>query len=75
MINVAKVTTNYPDFHGVGYYNFLMNEDMKELEASIVIYSHDFSLVAIEEVDVDTVEEVLEMYPSKADLNKALFQK
>lgn len=73
MINVAKMTTRYPDFHGSGYYNFLMDEDMDELEAKIDNNSHDFSLVAIEEVDADSIQEVTEMYPSKSDLNKALF--
>lgn len=73
MINVAKMTTRYPDFHGEGYYNFLMSDDMDELEGKIERNSHDFSLVAIEEIDVDTIDEVVEMYPNKSDLNKALF--
>ena len=73
MINVAKMATRYPDFHGEGYYNFLMDEDIDELEFKIENNSHDFSLVGIEEVDVDTIDEVVEKYPSKADLNKALF--
>ena len=73
MINVAKMTTNYPDFHGEGYYNFLMDEDMDKLEAKIENNSHDFSLVGIEEVDADSIQDVVAMYPNKADLNKALF--
>ena len=73
MIYVAKMTTRYPDFHGIGYYNFLMDEDMDELEAKIENNSHDFSMVAIEEVDVDTIDEVLKVYPNKADLNEAIF--
>lgn len=73
MINVAKMTTRYPEYKGEGYYNFLMDEDIEELEAKIENNSHDFSLVGIEEVDVDTIDEVVEMYPNKSDLNKALF--
>lgn len=31
MINVAKMMTRYPDFHGEGYYNFLTDEQEDEL--------------------------------------------
>ena len=73
MINVAKMTTRYPDFHGEGYYNFLMSDDMDELEAKIEDNSHDFSLVAIEEVEADSIDDVLAMNPSKSSLNEEVF--
>ena len=73
MINVAKMTTRYPDYHGKGYYNFLMDEDMEALEAKIEEYSHDFSLVAIKEVDVDSILNLTEEWPTKEDLNREVF--
>ena len=45
---IAKMTTNYPDYHGTGYYNFIMNEDEDELDGKVeetvlnyIIRDHD----------------------------------
>ena len=67
---VAKMVTKYPDFKGEGYYNFLMEEDRGELEGKIQENLHDFKLVAVEELPYDDMDEMLEVYPTKEELNK-----
>lgn len=70
---IAKMATRYPDYHGEGYYNFLMDDDEESLDAKIEEYSHDFMLDKVVETEHETVDDVVEEYPSKAELNKALF--
>jgi len=70
---IAKMHTNYPEFHGIGYYNFLMDEDIEELEAKVEENSHDFRLIRIEEVELKSVEDILKKYPTKIELNKGVF--
>lgn len=72
-VYVAKMTTRYPDFHGEGYYNFLMDETRGGLEAKIERQIHDFRLEDTAELDYDSVEELVADYPSKEKLNKAVF--
>lgn len=73
-VYVAKMTTKYPDFHGEGYYNFVMSTDEGELADKIERQEHDFRLVKMVELeDFDDIDEVIEMYPSKQALNEAEF--
>ena len=73
MIHIAKMGTNYPDYHGSGYYNFLMEDSADALEDKIEEYSHDFHLVAQKETKFQSVENLVKKYPSKDKLNAALF--
>lgn len=70
---VAKMTTRYPDYHGTGYYNFLMDEDEEHLDEMIGNNSHDFSHEKTVEIDVEDLSELIEKYPTKEDLNKGEF--
>ena len=54
---VARMHTNYPEYHGTGYYNFIIEQDEDALEA-------------IKEFDFDSVDDLLSEYPTKQDLNK-----
>ena len=67
---VARMHTNYPEYHGTGYYNFIIEQDEDALEAKIEEYSHDFHLEGIKEFDFDSVDDLLSEYPTKQDLNK-----
>lgn len=73
MIYIAKMGTNYPDYHGEGYYNFLMEGSKEELSAAISRNNHDFHLIAQKKTRFESVENVLAKYSTKARLNKALF--
>ena len=67
---VAKMTTRYPDFKGVGYYNFLVEEDDVYLAHRIEENLHDFTHQGTMKGDVEDVNELMEKYPTKEDLNK-----
>lgn len=73
MIYVAKMTTKYPEFHGSGYYNFLVEEDDLYLEEKIEENLHDFNYIKTVKVDVEDVNELMEKYPTKSKLNEAFF--
>lgn len=70
---VAKMVTRYPDYHGSGYYNFLMKHDEQELEKLIEEYSHDFQHDGTIFIKINKHDELMQKYPTKDDLNKAVF--
>lgn len=71
---VAKMTTRYPDYHGEGYYNFLMDNDYDKLMNKVENYSHDFKLEKVATVLGETAKDVTERYPTKEKLNETYFQ-
>lgn len=70
---IAKMHTRYPEFHGSGYYNFVMTDDYDELEGKIEHNSHDFQLVKIVETKHQSVENIIKQYPTKQKLNEGYF--
>lgn len=70
---IAKMTTNYPEFHGSGYYNFLMASTREELDEKIEDNSHDFRLDKVVKTRFKSVEAITEKYPSKKWLNDRYF--
>ncbi len=70
---IAKMHTRYPEFHGSGYYNFLIEEDEDELNYKIEHNSHDFSLQKVVETKHESIENVIKAYPTKAKLNERYF--
>lgn len=70
---IAKMTTRYPEFHGSGYYNFLMSDDREELEYKIEENSHDFMHVATVKTRHESIENIIKQYPSKQKLNEKYF--
>lgn len=71
---VAKMTTRYPDFHGTGYYNFLMDADEEWLHQRIESNSHDFALEKVVQTRFKTVKALMKKYPTKGDLNERYFK-
>ena len=71
---IAKMTTKYPDFHGMGYYNFIMADDEDELMDKVERNSHDFSLEGIVKTRHQSIENILKAYPTKATLNDKYFK-
>lgn len=69
---VAKMTTRYPDYHGTGYYNFLMDEDADSLEAMVEEQSHDFMHQSTVFIDMSQAD-ILKKYPTKQELDKGEF--
>lgn len=70
---IAKMVTKYPELKGEGYFNFLMNDDYDKLMYKVQEYSHDYRLSGdVIEQDLSQ-EELIEKYPTKYDLNRALF--
>ena len=70
---IAKMSTRYPDFHGEGYYNFLMDESSDGVHWKVVDNSHDFSHQKTVFVDM-TIDEILKKYPTKDKLNDKYFK-
>lgn len=70
---IAKMTTRYPDFHGSGYYNFLMDESSDGVHWKIVDNSHDFSHVKTVKTRFKSIEAIMAKYPTKEALNKRYF--
>lgn len=75
MIYIAKMHTRYPDYHGTGYYNFLMATDKDELMAQVEEYSHDFSLEGTVTTRHKSIENVIAKYPTKQALNEKFFKR
>lgn len=69
---VAKMSTNYPDYHGIGYYNFIMDEDSESLEAMVEENSHDFRHQSTIFIDMSQ-SEIMKKYPTKQALNEGEF--
>lgn len=70
---VAKMHTRYPDFHGKGYYNFIMDEDRGSLDAMIEENGHDFSHQKTVFIRMDK-HKILEKYPTKQSINDKYFK-
>ena len=70
---IAKMHTRYPDFHGKGYYNFLMDTTQDGILEKIEDNSHDFSLEGIVKTRFKSVEALVAKYPTKESLNERYF--
>ena len=70
---IAKMTTRYPEYHGTGYYNFIIEKDYDVLNAQIQMNSHDFMLVGITKTRHQHELNIVHQYPNKADLNAKYF--
>ena len=70
---IAKMHTRYPEFHGTGYYNFIIEDDKDILNDKIEENSHDFSLQKIVKTKHKSVEAIMKQYPSKSKLNERYF--
>lgn len=75
MIYIAKMGTRYPDYHGEGYFNFIMAESNDELRDKLEDNSHDFYLINEVKTRHKSIEAVTNQYKTKYDLDKALFNK
>ena len=73
MLYVAKMHTRYPEYHGSGYYNFLMDTDEDALYSKIEDNSHDFGLEKVVKTKHKSIEAILAKYPSKDKLNERYF--
>lgn len=73
-VYIAKMHTRYPEFHGQGYYNFLMDTDKDELMAKVEYQSHDFSLVGTVTTRNKSIDSLIEKYPTKQELNDKFFK-
>lgn len=70
---IAKMHTRYPDYHGKGYYNFIIESDEDVLNSKIEEMSHDFSLDGTVKTRFKSVEAITTKYPSKDKLNERFF--
>lgn len=70
---IAKMHTRYPDFHGTGYYNFIVDADRGWLEEKIERNSHDFSLEKVVKTRFKSIEALMAKYPTKEALNERYF--
>jgi nitrogen regulatory protein PII-like uncharacterized protein len=71
---IAKMVTRYPDYHGEGYYNFIMDEDYDTLLDKVEDNSHDFMLGAtIVKTRHKSIEALVAQYPEKSKLNNKYF--
>lgn len=71
---IAKMHTRYPDFHGSGYYNFIIEEYKTILDEKIERNSHDFSLEGTVKTRYKTLDSILKKYPTKESLNDRYFK-
>lgn len=74
-VYIAKMHTRYPEYHGTGYYNFIMKTDRDELLASIEYMSHDFMLVGTVTTRHKSIENLVGKYPTKQKLNEKFFER
>lgn len=74
MIYIAKLITRYPEFHGSGYYNFIMKDNEDDLYDAIDGYGHDFKLDSVVKTRHHSIENIVKKYPSKTELNERYFQ-
>lgn len=72
---IAKMHTRYPDYHGTGYYNFLMEKGQEALDEKIEEYSHDFIHEGTVKTRHKSVEALTKQYPTKSALNDKYFNK
>ena len=71
---IAKMHTNYPDYHGTGYYNFIIESTQEKLDSKIEEYSHDFSHQKTVKTRHKTAEAVINQFPTKQILNEKYFK-
>ena len=71
---IAKMHTRYPEFHGKGYYNFIVEEDEDTLYNEIEKQSHDFSLQLVKHTRHHSLENLIAAYPTKEKLNNKYFK-
>lgn len=74
-VYVAKMVTRYPDYHGKGYYNFIMATDKDELLDKIERNSHDFSLDGTVTTRHKSIDSLMLKYPTKQALNTKFFER
>lgn len=74
-VYIAKMHTRYPDFHGSGYYNFIVTTDRDELLEKIEDNSHDFSLEGTVTTRHKSIENLMGKYPTKESLNEKFFKR
>lgn len=72
---IAKMTTRYPDYHGSGYYNFLMDTSKDGILEKIEDNSHDFRLAGTVRTRHKSIDAVVEKYPTKEELNDKFFER
>lgn len=66
---IAKLVTRYPEFHGSGYFNFIVESDKEVLESKVEEMGHDFYLAGSIMLDIEQ-DELLDRYPTKYELDK-----
>lgn len=71
---IAKMHTRYPDYHGTGYYNFLMEKSQEALDEKIEEYSHDFSHEKTVKTRHKSAASLIGQYPDKQKLNDKYFK-
>lgn len=71
---IAKMHTRYPEYHGTGYYNFIIEDNEEELQYKIEEYSHDFQLQKIVETKHQNVQNIIKQFPTKEKLNVRYFE-
>lgn len=71
---IAKMRTKYPDYHGRGYYNFIMEGDQESLDSKIEEYSHDFSHIKTVKTRHKSAAGLIGQYPNKSELNDKYFK-
>lgn len=71
---IAKLKTRYPDYHGKGYYNFIMEDDLERLEFVIERNSHDYMHVKTVETKHKSIESIINQYNTKDKLNNKYFK-
>ena len=71
---IAKMATKYPDYHGSGYYNFIVEMDEDELNYKIEDISHDFYHVETIKTRHKSVDGLLKACPTKQELNDKYFK-
>lgn len=74
-VYIAKMATRYPDYHGTGYYNFIMETDEDSLMDKVEEYSHDFMLVGTVTTRHKSIDSLLAKYPTKTALNEKFFER
>ena len=72
---IAKMTTRYPDFHGEGYYNFLMDTSKDGILEKIERNEHDFRLAGTVKTRHKSIDSLVAKYPSKQELNAKFFKR
>lgn len=68
------MVTRYPDYHGEGYYNFIIDEDERVFGQKVEDNSHDFVLDGVTRTRHKSIEDVIKQYPTKVKLNNRYFK-